>query len=116
MVSLPSREHNFVLQQGAHLHLIPKPVLYVCAAMIALGVLPMPYGYYTYIRIVGFLVFSLCALESFYRREQLQPWAYGAAAILFNPFMKIHLPRDVWAILDLGAGALLLIAAQRNRR
>ena len=96
--------------------MIPKPVLYICAALLALGALPMPYGYYTFIRIAGFLVFCLCTLDSFYKREYLQPWAYLAAAILFNPFMKIHLPKDVWSILDLGAGALLVIAAQGKRR
>ena len=40
------------------------------------------------------------------------PWVYGLIAVLFNPIVKIHLPKEAWAFVDVGAGVLLLVTAK----
>ncbi|MGH8728894.1 MAG: DUF6804 family protein [Burkholderiales bacterium] len=41
------------------------------------------------------------------------PWLFGFLAILFNPIAKVHLPKELWAIVDIGAG-IFLLATKRH--
>ena len=47
--------------------------------------------------------------------EKLLPWVYLLAAIVFNPLVKVRLPKEAWMALDVAAGALLLLTARRLR-
>lgn len=91
---------------------MPVAVIYICAFMLFLGVIPLPYGYYTLLRMVVFGVFSFAAFVSFDRKNKTLPWVYGLLALVFNPIIKIHLPKEFWIFIDIGAGALLLISAK----
>jgi hypothetical protein len=33
-------------------------------------------------------------------------------ALVFNPFIKIHFPKEMWAVVDVAAGVLLLATAK----
>lgn len=40
------------------------------------------------------------------------PWVYGITALVFNPIIKIYFPKEIWAVIDIAAGVLLLVTAR----
>jgi uncharacterized membrane protein YesL len=59
-----------------------------------------PYGYYTLLRLVVFVTSCLIAIAAY--RMQQQGWVVGIGiiALLFNPFIPVHLDKSTWRILD----------------
>lgn len=94
---------------------VPVAVIYICAALLFLGAMPLPYGYYTLLRLVACGVFAFAAFVAHERKDQVLPWLYGLVALLFNPIIKIHLPKEAWVFVDISAGALLLVTAKTIR-
>jgi hypothetical protein len=88
--------------------IIPKPIIYVLALMLLVGAFPMPYGYYTLLRFGAFIVFGLLAYDVFSRGGKLLPWVLGFIAILFNPFIKVHLPKELWSVIDVVTAVILV--------
>jgi len=69
------------------------------AGMLYLAMAPLPYGYYTLLRLIvcgGSVIFSVFGWH--YRR----PIAYLSVlmAILFNPLIPVHLDKEAWAVID----------------
>ncbi|MDZ4211263.1 MAG: DUF6804 family protein [Methylotenera sp.] len=91
---------------------MPTAVIYICAAMLFVGAAPLPYGYYMLLRLVACGVFAFAAFVSFDRKNKTLPWVYGLLALLFNPIIKIHLPKEVWAFVDVASAILLLATAK----
>lgn len=85
------------------LHLVP-------IVMLGIAIAAMPYWYYLLLRVV---VCFCCALLVLMDRLKARPvWLQilaGAVAIIFNPFVPLHLTREIWAILNIaGACAVAL--------
>ena len=91
---------------------IPAAVIYVCAAVLFVGAAPLPYSYYILLRFVGCGAFALAAYVSFTRGGKSLPWVFVLFAIIFNPFVKIHLSKELWALVDVAAGVLLLATSK----
>lgn len=87
---------------------MPVAVIYIASAMLFIGAAPLPYGYYMLLRLVATGVFIWAALIAYERKNASLPWVYGVLALLFNPLIKIHLPKELWAVVDVGSGVLLL--------
>jgi len=94
---------------------MPTPVIYICSAMLFLGVAPLPYGYYTLLRLIVCGIFAFAAFVAHERKHEILPWVYGLTSVLFNPIVKIYLPKDIWEFLDICAGILLLVTAKQIR-
>lgn len=92
---------------------MPKQIIYIAIAALLLGVLPMPYGYYTLLRLIACGVFAWAAYVSYERKEPLLPWVFGILAITFNPIIKIYFPKEIWSGIDLAAGLLLLFTKNK---
>ncbi|MEN8291879.1 DUF6804 family protein [Acinetobacter radioresistens] len=84
-------------------------LFYVAALVVALGVLPLPYGYYQLLRFIAFFAFAIACFISFNNQQKIIPFFLGFAAIVFNPFLKIVFPKEFWAIIDLVAGIGLAV-------
>lgn len=91
---------------------MPAAVIYICAVMLFVGAAPMPYGYYMLLRLVAFGVFAFAAYVTYDRKSKALPWVYGFMALVFNPIIKIHFPKEMWAVVDVAAGVLLLATAK----
>jgi len=87
---------------------MPIAVIYIASIMLFVGVAPLPYGYYMLLRFVATGVFIWAAFIAYDRNHESLLWVYGVLAILFNPLIKIHLPKELWAVIDVGSGILLL--------
>ena len=88
---------------------MPPITIYFPAAMLIMSVAPWPYGYYTLLRFVATAAFAAAAAVAFSRKRQLLPWIYVGLALLCNPIVKVHLQKEAWVIVDIGAAAFLII-------
>ncbi|MHB1099269.1 MAG: DUF6804 family protein [Burkholderiales bacterium] len=91
---------------------MPSAVIYICAAMLFVGAAPLPYGYYMLLRLVACGVFAFAAFVAFDRKCKALPWIYSSMALIFNPIVKIHFPKEMWAVVDVASGVLLLATAK----
>jgi hypothetical protein len=79
--------------------------------------LPLPYGYYTLLRLVACGVFAAGAWVLADRGHQAAATGFVLAALLFNPVLPVHLERETWAVIDvLAAGALWAFRDQLGER
>ena len=92
---------------------MPNVPIYIVSAMLLLATLPMPYGYYTLLRLVACGFFAWAATISFERKILYLPWAFSILALLFNPVIKIHLPKELWTVIDIVSGIFILVVKSK---
>ena len=87
---------------------IPRVAWLVVAAALLIAMMHLPYGYYTFTRILTCGFYTWIAVLSF-REAAGKTWAivFIVIAIAFNPFIPLRLSRFAWPYLDLGAAIAL---------
>jgi hypothetical protein len=70
----------------------------------------MPYGYYQFVRFAGLICFAILGYQANRNGRQTEMIIYGGLALLFQPFFKIALGREMWNIVDVVVGIGLLIS------
>ncbi len=70
----------------------------------------MPYGFYQFVRFAGLIGFTILAYQANQQGRQTEMIIYGGLALLFQPFFKIALGRQMWNIVDVVVGIGLLIS------
>lgn len=91
---------------------MPRAVIFIAAGMLFIGVLPLPYGYYMLLRFVACGVFAWAAFITYEKNEEVLPWVFGILAVVFNPLIKIHFPKELWAVIDFCSGLFLLLISK----
>lgn len=69
-----------------------------------------PYGFFTLLRFVVFASSAYVAYMAYEVQKEKGVWIFGFLAILFNPFIVIHLNREIWSVLDLIVGIFMIIS------
>lgn len=95
------------------------PMKYICvllAALLLLCIAPMPYGYYQLVRFVSMVVFAVMAYQYYVKKQEMCAVAFGALALLFQPFVKIALGRTMWNIVDVIVAILLIVIWYKERK
>lgn len=87
---------------------MPRIVIYITVAMLWIGVAPLPYGYYTLLRLVATIVFAWAAYVAYQGKHNFLPYVFGLLALLFNPIIVVHLEKTLWSAIDVAAGIFLL--------
>lgn len=84
--------------------------------MLLLCLAPMPYGYYSFIRVSALVVFGVLAYKYYNEKKEMLAWTFGFLAVLFQPFAKVALGRVVWNIVDVivAIGLLILFFYERK--
>lgn len=59
-----------------------------------------PYGYYILLRVVCCAVFAYLAVQAASQEKHGWVWVLGAAAVIYNPIIRIHLTREVWSVVN----------------
>ena len=106
--------------------------MYLWARVVAAGLLlaaaaPWPYDYFTLMRFVVCLVTARGAYLSYERartastvawrtKQQRWMWAFGVTAVLFNPFLPVHLDRATWMFIDIGVALVLILDVRSDLR
>jgi len=89
---------------------IPRVLWVVPPVVLVIATARLPYGYYTFTRIVTCGAAAIIAFVCFQARPIIQAWSalLALVAILFNPIIPIHLNRSTWFYLDLIVAAVFI--------
>ena len=68
------------------------------------------YGFFTLLRFVVFTSAAYVAWVAYEEQKEKWVWFLGFIAILFNPFIPIHLTREIWLPIDFATGVALIIS------
>lgn len=74
----------------------------------------MPYGYCQLVRFLAMLVFAFLSYTHFEKGDSSMSFLYGGLSLLFQPFLKTTLGRDMWNMIDVVLGVGLLITVFRS--
>lgn len=104
----PHRRTPAGLRPGSDL---PKWLWWGPAIALVIAVLPLPYGYYMALRL------AVCAAAAFIAWKEYElngkeansyTWIFGIVAVLYNPFLPVHLFKLLWVVLNLGTAATFI--------
>ena len=85
------------------------------AILMFLCLLDMPYGFYQFVRFVALIGFGILAYNANEQNQKTTMIIYGGLALLFQPFFKIALGREIWNIVDVIVGIGLIGSLIVNR-
>ena len=82
--------------------------------MLLLAVLPLPYGFYTLLRIVVTASAAFAAYYFFEKGDDSQSGIILALiALLFNPLIPIHLDKAIWMPIDIGTAIYMYLVSKK---
>lgn len=87
-----------------------KIIKIALAVLFFLCLLKMPYGYYQLVRYLALVGFAFLAFQAYEKGNKNEVFVYIALTILFQPFIKLALGRNIWNIVDVVVGIGLLIS------
>lgn len=88
------------------------------AAVLLLCLAPMPYGYFTLVRVLATVVFGIYAYRCFAVKKEGLTLVFATLALLFQPFAKVGFNRVTWNIIDVivAIGLIVLFFWERKNR
>ena len=74
----------------------------ISAVMLAIAILPLPYGYYMLVRLVVTVTAFYICYQEYNEQNKINPYVivFGLIGLLFNPIAKIHLDKELWQVID----------------
>ena len=87
-----------------------KTIKIILTFLLLLCLANMPYGYYQFVRFVAMIGFGILAFQSAESENKSFLIIYGALALLFQPFFKIALGRELWNIVDVIVAVGLILS------
>ena len=91
-----------------------RTIKILLAILFFLCLADMPYGFYQFVRFAGLIGFAILAYQANQQVRQTEMIIYGGLALLFQPFFKVALGREIWNIVDVVVGIGLLISIFMN--
>lgn len=76
------------------------PPIIISIIMLLLAIFPLPYGYYTILRLVVCVTAGFLAWYSYKQQKLTWMWAMGVIALIFNPIIPLHLRKELWVVVD----------------
>ncbi len=93
--------------QFQYQHGMPIAVIYITSLMLIIGAAPLPYGYYTLMKLVACCVYAWGVVVAYKNQFGILPWLCAIGVITFNPLIPIYMPREAWMFIDISAGLFL---------
>ena len=87
-----------------------KVIKIVLVILLFVCLLDMPYGFYQFVRFVALIGFAILGYQALQEGRQTEIIIYAVLAILFQPLFKIALGRDLWNVVDVIVGAVLIVS------
>lgn len=72
-----------------------------------------PYDFFTILRFIVAGSAAVIAYGAYQAKKEADMIMFGIVAILFNPFLPIHLSRPTWQLIDLVTAGIFLYYAWR---
>ena len=91
-----------------------KLTWYIPAGMLVVAVLPLPYGYFMFLRLVITAAAAYVAYENF--NKDIPGWGiiFVGVSLLFNPFYIVYFDKPLWVVIDIVVAALFFINSKRH--
>ncbi len=87
-----------------------KSLLLICAGLLFIGLIDLPIGYYTLLRIVVTIGSVAVVVSEFENALNFWVITFGLIAIVFNPLIPIYLnDKSAWMPIDIICGILFVI-------
>lgn len=95
----------------------PLPrVVTIAAVAVAIGLLPLPYGYYMLLRLF-LCVLSIYFLSSVPGVRDGEKWVLVGVAVLNNPIVPVELgSKPLWSLINIGTVGWFWFLDGRGRR
>ena len=84
-------------------------------ALLLLCLIPFPYGVYTLARFIMMILGVFLAYHYYSIDKKVLAILFGAIALLFQPFVKLALGRELWMIVDVVVAILLIVLAVKKK-
>lgn len=85
--------------------------------LLLIAAAPLPYGFYTFTKIVVCGFSAILSYQNFNAPDKKSAWAWFFlfVAILFNPLIAIHMPKEIWMVIDIMLGLFFLFLAYQTK-
>ena len=87
----------------------------VLAILLFSCFLDMPYGFYQFVRFIALVGFGILAYLTRENNDKVEMLIYVVLALLFQPFFKVALGREIWIVVDVIVGISLIISLRMNK-
>ena len=85
------------------------PILIFAGIFLLLGIFgDFSYGFYMFIRLIASITAAIFAYLFYQKKNIPWTWVFIVSAIIFQPFIKVHLTKGIWQFLN-GILIVLLI-------
>lgn len=85
------------------------------AAILLLCIFPLPYGFFTIVRVVTTIISLYLAYTYFTQNKKELAITFTIVAVLFQPFIKLALGREVWLVVDVLVAVFLIVLAVKRK-
>jgi hypothetical protein len=93
-----------------------KALVILATVSVAVGILPLPYGFYMLLRLIVCLTAVVGFVRGWEERRTVWLWIYAALAVLYNPVLPIRLMlRPLWIVANLVTIVLLWVGLSKFR-
>ena len=80
------------------------------AVLFFLCLADLPYGFYQFVRFAAMVGFAFLSYNAYEDKSKNEAIIYASLAILFQPFLKIALGRELWNVVDVLVGLGLVVS------
>ena len=84
-------------------------------AILLLCLLPLPYGVYMIARVAIMILGVYLALDYLSHKNKTLAITFAVVALIFQPFLRIPLGRELWMIVDVAVALLLIVLVAKKR-
>ncbi|NEJ74924.1 hypothetical protein GR197_31155 [Rhizobium phaseoli] len=83
-------------------------LILVPVALLIAAVFPLPYGYYSFLRLAVTASAAYLAWQDYKMKNAFNGWSLTLAmvALLFNPLIPVYLDRASWFVIDLAVAGI----------
>jgi len=82
-----------------------RSFLLLSTGMLLVSVLPLPYDYYTLLRLIVTTTAVMSAYHFYKINDSKLVVIFSFIALLFNPLIQIHLNKPLWLVIDISVAA-----------
>lgn len=78
--------------------------------MLLMGLARQENGFYILLRVICCAGLTYMAVEAWKQTRQNWLWVLGVGAVIYNPFVQLHLGRNIWEPVNVVTIAVLIFS------
>lgn len=86
-----------------------KLIPFIIIGLLLLAIVNLPYGYYTFLRIIVFIYIGILAYQYLIDGKYSRWLIFATIGIIYNPIFSIHLTKSIRIVINLIVVAIIVI-------